>query len=79
MKMSEKIPSTDCARRLLMKFRRIREAYWLEAIASAIKVMDNVTPTTDIIEPATVVDIPRAPSAPAPHGRGRSASQRSLR
>lgn len=51
-----------------MKFRRMREVYWLDA--SATKVMENVIPITDIIEPASVDNIWRAPSAPAPDSRG---------
>jgi hypothetical protein len=35
-----------------MKFRRMREVYWLEASASTTTVMENVTPTTVIIKPA---------------------------
>src|SRR5665647_143683 len=59
-----------------MKFRRMREVYWLEASASTTRIMENVTPTTDIIEPAIVDIIPRAPSAPAPNRRGHRASHR---
>ncbi|HUS98613.1 MAG TPA: hypothetical protein VMX97_17955, partial [Hyphomicrobiaceae bacterium] len=76
--MPAKIPSTTCVTRLRMKFRRMREVYWLEASASTTKIMENVTPTTDIIEPAIVDIIPRAPSAPAPNRRGHRASHRSL-
>jgi len=40
-------------------------------IASSVtKIIENVTPTTVIIEPAIVLTIPRAPSAPAPNRRG---------
>ena len=60
-----------------MKFRRMREVYWLEASASVTRVIENVTPTTVIIEPAIVDSIPRAPSAPAPNMRGQRASHRS--
>jgi hypothetical protein len=35
-----------------MKFRRMREVYWLEAGASTTGVMENVTPTAVIIKPA---------------------------
>ena len=76
--MPAKIPSTTCVTRLRMKFRRMREVYWLEASASTTRVMENVTPTTVIIEPAIVDIIPRAPSAPAPNRRGHWASHRSL-
>jgi hypothetical protein len=61
-----------------MKFRRMREVYWLEASANATRIMENVTPMTDIIEPASVDNIWRAPSAPTPNKRGHWASQRSL-
>ena len=74
VKMPAKIPSTTCVARLLMKFRRMREVYWLEAIASATRVIENVTPTTDIMEPAMVESIPRPPAAPAPNRRGHLAS-----
>ena len=43
--------------RLRMKFRRMREVYWLEASASASRVMENVMPITVIIEPASVDNI----------------------
>ena len=76
--MPAKIPSTTCVTRSLMKFRRMREVYWLEASASVIKVIENVTPTTVIIEPAIVANIPRAPAAPAPNRRGQSAIHVSL-
>jgi len=33
----------------------MREVYWLEANTSVIRVIENVTPTTVIIEPAIVV------------------------
>jgi hypothetical protein len=39
-------------------------------------VIENVTPTTAIIEPAIVDNIPRAPSAPAPNMRGQRVSHR---
>ena len=78
MKIPVKIPSTTCVTRSRMKFRRMREVYWLEASASVTKVIENVTPTTVIIEPAIVDNIPRAPSAPAPNRRGQRASHRSL-
>ena len=68
--MPAKLPSTTCVTRSRMKFRRMREVYWLEASASVIKVIENVTPTTVIIEPAIVDRIPRAPSAPTPNRRG---------
>ena len=72
------IPSTTCVTWSPVKFRRIREVYWLEAKASVTRVIENVTPTTVIIEPAIVESIPRAPSAPAPNMRGQRVSQRSL-
>ncbi len=78
VKMPAKIPSTPCVTRLPMKFRRMREEYWLEASASATNVIENVTPTTDIIEPAIVESIPRAPSAPAPKRRGHRDSHMSI-
>jgi len=56
----------------------MREVYWLEAIASTIRTIENVTPTTVIMEPAIVDIIPRAPSAPAPNSRGHCASHRWL-
>lgn len=37
-----------------------------------------MTPITVIIEPASVDNMPRAPSAPAPNRRGHRASQRSF-
>jgi hypothetical protein len=37
------------------------EAMMLEAITSTTKVIENVTPTTVIIEPAMVDNIPLAP------------------
>ncbi len=61
-----------------MKFRRMRDVYWLDARVSTTKIMENVTPTTVIIEPAIVDIIPRAPSAPAPNRRGHWLSHRSL-
>lgn len=61
-----------------MKFRSMRDVYWLEASTSTTKIIENVTPTTFIIEPAIVDIIPRAPSAPAPNRRGHRFSQRSL-
>jgi hypothetical protein len=76
--MPAKIPSTTCVTRLRMKFRRMREVYWLEAIASTTRIIENVTPTTVIIEPAIVAIIPRAPSAPAPNRRGHRVSQWSV-
>jgi len=42
------------------------------------KVIENVTPTTVIIEPAIVDNIPRAPSALAPNRRGQRASHWAL-
>ena len=74
VKAPVKIPSTTCMTRSPMKFRRIREVYWLEAKASVTRVMENVTPTTVIIEPAIVDNIPRAPSALTPNRRGQRAS-----
>lgn len=53
-----------------MKFRRTRDEYWLEVSDSATSVMENVIPTTDIIELAIVESIPRDPSAPAPNSLG---------
>src|SRR5689334_20352051 len=73
--MPEKTPSTSWVARSLMKLRRMREVYWLEANASVTRVMEKVTPTTVIIEPAIVDSIPRAPEAPAPKKRGQRASQ----
>jgi hypothetical protein len=73
--MPAKIPSTTCVTWSLMKFRRMREVYWLEASVRVTRVMENVTPTTVIIEPAMVASIPRAPAAPAPKRRGQSAIQ----
>ena len=63
-----------------MKFRRMREVYWLEAITSATRVIENVTPTTVIIEKAQAIvdNIPRAPSALAPNRRGRRTSHWAL-
>ncbi len=53
-----------------MKFRNMREVYWLEASASVTSVIENVTPTTVIIEPAIVDNISRAPcGASAKHAR----------
>ena len=46
-----------------MKFRRMREVYWLEAKASATKVIENVIPMRDIMEPARVANSWRAPSS----------------
>ena len=43
-----------CVTRLRMKLRKTREVYWLEASVSASRVMENVMPITDIIEPASV-------------------------
>ena len=76
--MPAKIPSTTCVTRLRMKFRKMREVYWLEAIDNTIKTIENVTPTTVIMEPAIVDNIPRAPSALAPNRSGQRASHRSL-
>ena len=64
--------------RLRMKFRRMREVYWLEAIANTINTIEKVTPTTVIMEPAMVDIMPRAPSAPAPNSRGHRANHCSL-
>ena len=50
--MPAKISSTTWVTRSRMKFRRMREVYWLDASASVIRVIENVTPTTVIIEPA---------------------------
>ena len=61
-----------------MKLRRMREVYWLEASASVTKVIENVTPTTVIIEPAIVDNISRAPSALEPNRRGQRASHWAL-
>jgi hypothetical protein len=61
-----------------MKFRRMREVYWLEASAKVTRVIEKVTPTTLIMEPAMVVSIPRAPAAPAPKRRGQSSIQSQL-
>ncbi len=52
--------------------------YWLEASASVTKIIENVIPTTVIIEPAIVDNIPRAPSALAPNTRGQRASHCSI-
>jgi hypothetical protein len=76
--MPAKIPSTTCVTRSRMKFRRMREVYWIEASASVTKVIENVTPTMVIIEPAIVDNIPRAPSAPTPNRLGQRASHGSL-
>ncbi len=57
-----------------MKFLRIREVYWLEASTRATRVIENVTPTTVIIEPAIVDNIWREPSALAPNRCGQRAS-----
>jgi hypothetical protein len=70
VKLPAKIPRTTWVTRLRMKFRRMRDVYWLEASANTTKIIENVTPTTVIIEPAIVDIIPRAPSAPAPNRRG---------
>src|SRR5665811_1709535 len=78
VKVPAKIPSTACVTRLRMKFRKMREVYWLEASASTTNIMENETPTMDIIEPAIVDIIPLAPSAPAPKSRGHWFSHRSL-
>lgn len=56
-----------------MKFRRMREVYWLETSASVTNTIENVTPTTVIIEPAIVDNTPRAPAALAPNRRGQRA------
>jgi hypothetical protein len=53
-----------------MKLPRTREVYWLDASASVTRVIENVTPTTVIIELAIVESICRAPSAPTPNSRG---------
>src|SRR5664280_181673 len=71
--MPAKIPSTSCVTRSRMKFRRMRDVYWLEARASVTRVIENVTPTTVIIEPAIVDNMPRAPAAPEPNRRGQRA------
>ena len=68
--MPAKMPSTTCVTRSRMKFRRMREVYWLEASASVTNTIENVTPTTVIIEPAIVDNTPRAPAALAPNRRG---------
>jgi hypothetical protein len=70
VKIPAKIPSTACVTLLRVKFRRMRDVYWLEAIANTTKIIENVTPTTVIIEPAIVDIIPRAPSAPDPNRSG---------
>ena len=75
MKIPANVPSTTCVARSLMKLRRIRDVYWLEASASVTSVMENVIPTTVIIEPAIVDSMPRAPAAPEPKRRGQRASQ----
>ena len=59
-----------------MKLRKMREVYWLEANANASRVMETVMPITDIIEPASVDSISRAPSTPTPNIRGHWASHR---
>ena len=74
--MPAKIPSVTCVTRLAMKLRRMREVYWLDASASATRVMENVMPITVIIEPASVDNNWRAPSGPAPNRRGHWVSQR---
>ncbi len=61
--MPAKIPSVNCVTRSRMKLRRMREVYWPDASASVTRVIENVTPTTLIIEPAIVDNIPRAPAA----------------
>jgi hypothetical protein len=43
-----------------------------------VKTIENVTPTTVIIDPAIVDNIPRAPSAPTPNRRGQRDSHCSL-
>ncbi len=77
MKIPAKTPSVVWVARFFMKFRRMREVYWLEAKASATKVIEKVMPMRDIIEPARVANSWRAPSAPTPKRRGHRASQRS--
>src|SRR5665811_1650188 len=72
--MPLKTPSTTCVTRSPMKFLRIREVYWLEASVRATRVIENVTPTTVIIEPAIVDNISREPSALAPNRCGQRAS-----
>ena len=75
--MPAKILNVTCVTRLRMKLRRMREVYWLDASASATKVMENVMPITVIIEPASVDNSSRAPSDPTPNRPGHWASQRS--
>jgi len=53
-----------------MKFRRIREVYWLDAKARATMVIENAVPATVIIELAIAESMPREPAAPAPNRRG---------
>jgi len=62
--MPAKMPSTTCVARSRMKFLRMRDVDWLEASASVTNTntntIENVTPTTVIIEPAILDNTPRA-------------------
>ncbi len=49
-----------------MKLRSTRDEYWPAARVSATSVIEKVTPTTVIIEPAMVDRMARAPSASGP-------------
>ena len=49
--------------------------YWLEVSERATMVIENTTPATVIIEPATAVSRPRDPDAPAPKTSGQRASR----
>src|SRR5688572_18540441 len=68
--MPPNIPSTTWVIRSPMKLRSIREVYWLDASARVTSVIEKVTPTTVIIEPAIVESTSRAPPAPEPKTRG---------
>ncbi len=72
--MPVKTPSTTWVTRSRMKLRRTREVYWLDASANVTKVIENVVPTTVIIEAAIVDNITRAPAALAPKRRGQFSS-----
>jgi hypothetical protein len=53
----------------------MREVYLLEAKASVTRVIENVTSTTVIIEPAILDNTPRPPSVLTPNKRGQRGSQ----
>ena len=62
--MATNVPSTTWLPVSRMKFRSSRGPNWLLAWVRVLIVIENTTPATVIVDPATVDSNDRAPSAP---------------